>query len=163
MNALIIYDDFAYAVKAKEMLERAAHRADAALHWIIKLWRVDLLKLPAAADVALAEAADAHLILFGLRNPRSIPAKLQSWLEQWAVGRHVQEAALALWDSGTDEIVSASVAPELSQFAKRNGLGFIFGGGDRRPATEPPKNPGNYPGNGVDHIPIYYHAHGINE
>jgi hypothetical protein len=35
MNALIIYDDFAHAVKAKEMLERATNRADTALQWII--------------------------------------------------------------------------------------------------------------------------------
>ncbi len=43
MNAVIIYDDFACAAKAKVMLERAAHRVDAASLWTVKPWRLDML------------------------------------------------------------------------------------------------------------------------
>ena len=57
MNAVIIYDRFDFAAKAKAMLERAAHGMGEAAHWSVKPWRVDMLKLPPAAEAALAEAA----------------------------------------------------------------------------------------------------------
>ena len=72
MNAVIIYDEFDYAAKANAMLERAAHRMDETTHWSIKPWRVDMLKLPPAAEAALAEAAEAHLILLAVRQVQSL-------------------------------------------------------------------------------------------
>jgi hypothetical protein len=33
MNAVIIYDEFDYATKAKATLERATHRTDETTHW----------------------------------------------------------------------------------------------------------------------------------
>jgi hypothetical protein len=127
MNALIIYDEFAYAANAKAMFERAAHRADEALLWNINLWRLDMLNQPTSANVALTDAVDAHLILLGLHDPAMLPGWLQEWLEQWAVRRHIPDAALAIWGGGNGDALSTKVAPELSQFAERNGLSFIFG------------------------------------
>jgi hypothetical protein len=127
MNAMIIYDDAVYAGKAKSMFESAAHRAGEALLWAVKPWRLDLLNLPAVAEMALKDAADAHLILFGLRNPRTIPPWLQTWLEQWAALRQVSEAALAVLGGANGELLSATAVPALSQFADHYGLSLIFG------------------------------------
>jgi len=55
MNAVIFYDKFDFAAKAKAILERAAHRTDETTHWSVKPWRVDMLKLPPAAEAALAK------------------------------------------------------------------------------------------------------------
>jgi len=123
MNAVIFYDKFDFAAKAKAILERAAHRTDETTHWSVKPWRVDMLKLPPAAEAALAEAAEAHLIVLAVCQVQSV---LVDWLERWATCRQVQEAALAVWSGGNADTCSARAAPELSQFAGRHGLGLIF-------------------------------------
>ena len=83
MNAVIIYDEFDYATKAKATLERAAHRTDETTHWGVRLWRVDVLKLPLAAKAALAEAVEAHLIMVAVRQVHSLLPWLMDWLERW--------------------------------------------------------------------------------
>jgi hypothetical protein len=126
MNAVIIYDEFDYATKAKATLERAAHRTDKTTHWGVRLWRVDVLKLPLAAEAALAEAVEAHLIMLAVRQVHSLIPWLMDWLERWATHRQIQEAALAVWDGGSADTRLARATPELSQFAGRNGLSLIF-------------------------------------
>ena len=69
MNAVIVYDDVNFASKAQAMLGRAAHRADAALLWTVKPWRIELLILPPTAAMALQDAAEAHLIVLAVRRP----------------------------------------------------------------------------------------------
>ena len=126
MNAVIIYDRFDFAAKAKAMLERAAHGMGEAAHWSVKPWRVDMLELPPAAEAALAEAAEAHLMVLELRQVPSLLPWLGDWLERWAASRQVQDAALAIWDGGNAASRPARATPEWSQFAGRHGLSLIF-------------------------------------
>jgi hydrogenase maturation factor HypF (carbamoyltransferase family) len=126
MNAVIIYDEFDYAAKAKAMLERAAHRTDETTRWGVRLWRVDVLKLPPAAEAALAEAVEAHLIMLAVRQVQSLLPWLMDWLERWAMRRQIQEAALAVWGGGSADTRLARASPELSQFAGHHGLSLIF-------------------------------------
>jgi hypothetical protein len=121
MNAVIIYDECDFAAKVNAMLEHAAHRTDETTHWSVKPWRVDMLKLPPAA-----EAAEAHLIVLAVRQVQSLLPWLVDWLERWTTCRQVQEAALAVWDGGNADTRSARATPELSQFAGRHGLSLIF-------------------------------------
>ena len=123
MNAVIIYDEFDYAAKANAMLERAAHRTDETTHCSVKPWRVDMLKLPLAAEAALSEATEAHLIVLAVRQVQFL---LMNWLEQWAACRQIQEAALAVWGGGSADTRLARASPELSQFAGHHGLSLIF-------------------------------------
>ncbi len=126
MNAVVLYDTFDFAAKANAMLERAAHWTEETTHWSVKPWRMDMLKLPPAAEAALAEAAEAHLMVLELRQVPSLLPWLGDWLEQWAACRQVQDAALAVWDGGNAALRPARAAPELSQFAGRHGLSLIF-------------------------------------
>ncbi|MGA2661074.1 MAG: hypothetical protein ABSH34_26630 [Verrucomicrobiota bacterium] len=126
MNAVLIYDDFVVAAKANGALKRSAHRSDEAIQWNVMPWRLDMLKLSPMAAEALAEAAHAHLIVLALRQPESIPIWLMDWLEQWARGRQVQDAVLAVRDGGNADTLPAWAMPKLSQFAERHGLSFVF-------------------------------------
>jgi len=126
MNVVIIYDQFDFALNAKAILERVVHWTDEAMHCRVKPWRVDMLKLPPTAAAALAEAAEAHLIMFAVRQVRHHLLWLVDWLERWARCRQVQDAALAVWDEGNADIRPARAAPELSQFAARHGLSLII-------------------------------------
>ncbi len=126
MNAVIIYDRFDFAVQAKAMLERAVHGTGEATHWSARPWRVDILKLAPAAEAALAEAEEAHLIVLALCQVQSSLPWLVNWLERWAACRQVQEAALAVWDTGNADAPPVRWTPELSQFAGRHGLSLLF-------------------------------------
>lgn len=126
MNAIILYDEFDCATKANAMLARAARRADETTRWNVKPWRVNLLTLTGMADEALVEATDAHVIVFAVRSQAGLPPWLLDWLEQWAGCRQVQEAALAVFGGGNANTLSAPAIPELSHFAERHGLSFIF-------------------------------------
>jgi len=127
MNAVIIYDDLNLAAKANVALERAASRADEALLWTVEFWRLGMLILPPITEAALAKAAAAHLIVLAVRQAHLLPAWLPDWLERWATRREVQDAALALFEGGAGNTLSAAPPPELSRLAERYGLGLIFG------------------------------------
>ena len=125
MNALLIYQDLASAARANTALQRSARRADVGVQWNIRRWRVDLLKFPPAAEEALTDAADAHLIVFAGRCAQSFPFWLEQWLEHWAKCRRIEDPALAVFGEGSAGAPAISVTLELSQFATRHGLNFI--------------------------------------
>jgi hypothetical protein len=127
MKALIIYDDYYSAVKANATLQHSAHKADCAVQWNIRPWRVDMLKFPPTADEALTEALDAHLIVFAGHSAQALPFWLEGWLEQWAKYRRIKDAALAVVNAGSPKTLSlASAKPDSSQFAKRHDLSVII-------------------------------------
>jgi hypothetical protein len=126
LKALIIYDDISCAKNAKAMLRRATRRADAALKWDISPWRLDMLRSPLTANHALHDAADAHLIIFAVRRLPRLHGWLMDWLRQWVSCRRTPEAALASIGDGTAAVWAAPATVELSQFARLNGLSFIF-------------------------------------
>jgi hypothetical protein len=127
MNAIIIYDTLDYVMRATATLERVTHQADETIHWVMKPWRVDVLKMPPALEAALAEAMEARLIMFAVSRVESLLNWLSDWLEQWARNRRIQEAALAIWDSGSLGTRLAQVPLEkLSRFATSHGLRLIF-------------------------------------
>jgi hypothetical protein len=126
MKTLIIYQDFAFAVKANAALQHAAQYSDIRVQWNIRPWRVDLLKFPLAAEEALADALDAHLIVFGSRCAHSFPFWLENWLEQWAKCRQIKDVALAVIHEDSADPLPALATTGLSYFATRHGLNFIF-------------------------------------
>jgi hypothetical protein len=134
MKAMILYDGGDFARKAQVMLARAAQRANETTQWKVKPWRVNLLRWPGIAAVALHDAAKAHLIVLAIHHQAESSSSLLHWLERWARRRQIQDGALAVFDGGNGDRLSATAAPELSRFAQRHGLSFIFG--DVDPAEE---------------------------
>ena len=140
MNAVIIYDGFDLGSNAYAMLARAANRADATLRWSVRLWRLDMLLHPQTADTAYKDATEAHVMVLAVRRLTEVPPTLLDWLETWAGHRDVQDAALAVFDGGSGNMVSAMAIPELSQFAGRHGLSLILG--DMHPHEDEPAGSG---------------------
>src|SRR4030095_2666257 len=132
MKEVIIYKDSRLAAKAKALLQRATRQADEEpklLEWNALPWRVDFLTQTTTANAALQEAADAGLIMLALRKLEYPLPALLSWLEEWALHRQNQEAALALWDGAIGDGRAGAGTSEFSQFAERHGLSFIFDDG----------------------------------
>ena len=97
LKAAVIYDDFDFAARAAALLERAAIRADEAMKWDIKPWRLNVLKQPSLADAALSETIGADLILVALCKTHLLPDELKDWLEDWTMKRQVEDAAMMLF------------------------------------------------------------------
>src|SRR6266481_1875157 len=104
MKALIVYDDAACAATTNAILHRATDRADISVQWDIRPWRLNMLRFTPTAEEAMSDAADAHLIVFAIRNTRSLPTWLVHWLERWAVLRQSPGVALAIIGCGTAEV-----------------------------------------------------------
>ena len=175
MNVIVLYDEFAAAARAVEMLGRAANRADETLLWNVKPWRFDVLSLAPLPEESLREAAAAHLIVLAIHTWADVPSPVLSWLEAWAERRQVPEAALAVFDGSGDDTLSiaGTATPGLSEFAHRHGLKFIFG--DKTPAEKESAFPTDVLRNRQtasvpatlhvpEHVPSdYYQSWGINE
>jgi len=173
MKALIIYDDVSRAVNTNAILHRVAHRADMAVNWDIRPWRLNMLKPPATAGLALRDAVDAHLIVFAVRRINKLHVWLMNWLERWATLRQTPDAALALVGDGTSKASTAPATVAMARFARQNGLSFFFnnhGETHDKPAfpdasrneeisyVSPPSPPGRPAPNSFAHF-----AWGINE
>lgn len=126
MNAVIIYDELSVAANTNAMLEAAARRVGDTLEWTVKPWRLDTLLSAPGAQAALEAAGEAHLIVLALRSQWDLPHSFLRWLDAWAEHRKVQDATLAVLDSDHGDSLSPPAAPELSDFAERHNLSFIF-------------------------------------
>jgi len=137
MKAVILYDDFVLATNLNARLRSAAGRHAETAHWTVRPWRLDLLTLSPAADEAWSDVLDAHLIVLAAHQPESLTAGLMDWLEEWAGHRQIQAAALAVFGGPNARPLSARAVPQLSRFAERHGLSFIFDTGGGEAPDEP--------------------------
>jgi len=124
LKAAVIYDDFDFAARAAALLERVAIRADEAMKWDVKPWRLDVLKTSSLANAALGETANADLIVVALRQTHSPPDELRGWLESWAMKRQTVDAAVMVL-CPEENAASTPLWRELKEFAERHGLPFL--------------------------------------
>jgi hypothetical protein len=124
LKAAVIYDDFDFAARAAALLERVAIRADEAMKWDVKPWRLDVLKTSSLANAALGETADADLIVVALRQTQSPPDELRGWLESWAMKRQTVDAAVMVL-CPEENAASTPLWREMKKFAERHRLPFL--------------------------------------
>ena len=124
LKAAVIYDDFDFAARAAALLERVAIRADEAMKWDVKPWRLDGLKPSSLTSAALGETADADLIVVALRQTHSPPDELRGWLKRWAMKRQTVDAAMMVF-CPEENAASTPLWRELKEFAERHGLPFL--------------------------------------
>ena len=124
LKAVIIYDDFDAAVHATALLERAALRADDAMKWDIKPWRLEVLKQPPLAALPAAVAATADLIVLALNHLDPPPAELRDWLKSWARHRRIKNAAVAALCPEKNHPQS-TFQDEIKAFAEGHNLTFL--------------------------------------
>jgi hypothetical protein len=124
LKAAVIYDDFDFAARAAALLERVAIRADEAMKWDIKPWRLDVLQEPSLADAALDETADADLIVVALRKTPSRPDELMIWLESWAMKRQTEDTAMMVF-CPEKNAAPTPLWHELKEFAEWRNLHFM--------------------------------------
>ena len=124
LKAAVIYDDFDFAARATALLERVAIRADEAMKWDVKPWRLDVLKSSHLANAAFDEITDADLMVVALRQSPTLTDELLGWLESWAMKRRIVDAAVMVL-CPQENAASILLWRELKEFAERHGLPFL--------------------------------------
>ena len=93
------------------------------MKWRVKPWRLDMLKLPDRTPEAVAETADADLVILALNRAPASAEPLLRWLGNWALHRQWEDAALLLFCGRAD--AGEPLRGELDRLARRRGLNFL--------------------------------------
>jgi len=125
MKVFVIYDSFALACKANVELQRAAINIGGAFQWNICPCPTRTILEEATASQALAEAQDAHLLLFALDDSTPFSNRIETWLEGWALSRTVADSAIGIL-SNSNDIRKLRAYIGLLDFAERRGLGLVL-------------------------------------
>ncbi len=125
MKAIIIYDDFEVAIKARSALARSLQQHHLAIEWHISPWSAKILTFSAAAIEALNDAADAHLIVFAGVSTGPRTPWLHDWMERWVRLRQVKDPILAVVVADDAGDISLSSSPDIARFAWRHGLNCL--------------------------------------
>jgi hypothetical protein len=125
MKALIIYQNFASAMKANAALQNLKLNSDTRVGWEVVPVRMEMLKFPPATTEALLAAIDVHLVLFIGSFSQALPHWVLDWLQRWAAARQVKDAVIAISTGAYGGVPALRVIRALRQFAGESGLSFI--------------------------------------
>ena len=128
MKALIIYQNFASAIKANTALQNLKLPAGTGTGagWEVVPVRMEMLKLPPTTTQALIAATDAHLVLFVGASSHSLPSWVLDWLQRWVAVRQIKDAIVAVSAGTYGDAPALPVLRALRQFAGKHGLRFIM-------------------------------------
>ena len=135
MNALILYNQIGWLRNASQLLRRAGANATPGESWSVQPWRTDIIRFPAAAEAALAEAIDSDLIVLAGLGIDSLAGWVGEWLQRWVLLRKVEDAALVVINGGDSEGLIVQTAPWLTEFAACHGLALISNDSDASIST----------------------------
>jgi hypothetical protein len=128
MNATIIYQDVAFAIRSGGLLQRVGHQQNVHVEWTIRYWPIHALDEPAMAEIALGESLDAHLIILPSGIGQSLPPPLLTWLKCWAKQRQIPAAAIGILSGEQFTRLASLLSAELPDFLRRHGLNLIMDG-----------------------------------
>ena len=120
LDAVVVYEDLQTGLRARQTLDRLAHRLEADADSRVKLWRFDLLNDPSLRGRAAAEAADADIVFVSAHGREKLPAAVDSWLEEWLFRKGSDRSALvlSLGSDGQRTPVATQMAEALGALAR---------------------------------------------
>jgi hypothetical protein len=126
MNAVIIYQDVAFAIRSGGLLQRVGCQQNVRVEWTIRFWPIHALDEPALAEIALGESLDAHLIILPSGIGRFLPPHLLTWLKCWARQRQIPNAAIGILSGEQFTCLASPPSAELPDLLRRHGLHLIM-------------------------------------
>jgi len=119
MKAVVFCDDFTFAARVRTILLRVGRQPEVGVRWKVKAWPLISLDDAASAERIVDEAADAHLVVIPAEYARSLPDRLQAWLDQWALRRQIEAVAIGVVGD------ASTIGTELELLAERHGLSLL--------------------------------------
>ena len=138
VKAVILYDEFAAAIDAKEVLENVAAQLQDEFVIEIDFWRLAMLEHPQQQILASRGVAAADLILVAGESQGNIPENARAWLEDCLAHKPSGGKALVAL-LGTQEAVTnalSALGGYLKDLASRCRADFLTNAGiDGQSAT----------------------------
>jgi hypothetical protein len=82
LDAMLIYEDLSTGMRAKRVLEHAAHQFPMAPNFNLAIWRFDVLREPRWRNTALNEASAAVIGVVSAHGQQDLPKVAKGWLKQ---------------------------------------------------------------------------------
>src|SRR5690348_17788474 len=80
-EVLLAYQDFSSGIRAKEFFDRLVRDHGRLFRFLCHLWKFDVLLAPELGDQAVAEAADADMIVIATHAQTELPPAVKDWVE----------------------------------------------------------------------------------
>jgi hypothetical protein len=117
LDAMLIYEDLSTGLRAKRVLERAAHQLRMASNFNLAIWRFDMLRESCLHKTALSETSIAVIGVVSAHGQQELPKVATGWLKHWLRRKRDESRALivSLDDTSRD---SASAVQTISWLQK---------------------------------------------
>jgi len=82
-GVVIVYEDFATGLKAKQLFDQLIMPRDARSKHFFKMWDFSGLRVDSLRSRAVEDAAAADVVCLSLRGKAELPATVKEWAERW--------------------------------------------------------------------------------
>jgi len=125
-EVLLAYQDFSSGIRAKEFFDRLVRDHGRLFRFLCHLWKFDVLLAPELGDQAVAEAADADMIVIATHAQTELPPAVKDWVELWLRQTRTPGALVALLDGVQPSVGSPFAVPTyLREVAERARMKFF--------------------------------------
>lgn len=83
LEVVVIYEDFATGLRAKQLLDQTAEQLPADAELKLHLWRFELLAEPALREEAVKQAVEASLVFVSAHGQAQLPEAVRLWFQEW--------------------------------------------------------------------------------
>ncbi len=124
LDVLLVYEDFATGLRAREALEHWVHQLEVQADARVNLWRFDLLRDSSDARQAAREAFEADIIVLAAHGQGGLPSWIKTWLQQALASRADRPTALvaSLDESARDSAGENPVLTQVEALAQEAGV-----------------------------------------
>lgn len=138
LEALVVYEDLATGLRARQTLDRTVRELAADADVLVNLWRFDLLSEPGLRQRAAKEAADADIVFVSAHGRGALPATVNLWFREWFASKGGEPCALAVsLDANAKDTPSAIQMMEaLDAAVRRAGVDLFLHVGEARSELE---------------------------
>jgi len=137
LKIVIAYEDFAVALRAREMAGRLVTQLNPGIGITHQVWRFDLLRNAELKEAAVQDAVAADMIILSAHGTAPLPAHVTAWIESWLPQKRNRPAAFVALLDQVEELPGDSSSPchSLRQIAEAAGMDFFLkAGGWTQPA-----------------------------
>ncbi len=126
------YEDFAAAIRAKEMSEWLVAQLKPEFQIRSAAWKFESLRRPELRQYADADASEAHIVIVSAHGQWGLPAHVKSWMGHWFRQKRSGQAALVALLDHVEKTPGQppALASWLRRMAQRGRIDFFCKAGD---------------------------------
>ncbi len=125
LKIIIAYENFAAAIRAKELTDRLAAELESQDDMDCDFWKFDLLERPQFLAQATADVAEADIIVISVRGAAALPAATRTWLANWPAQRRERLTALIVLREKPGAVPEGNLCNDLRRIARSRRMDFF--------------------------------------